>query len=146
MSPIGSNHSGHVNRINTLLNQQLSGRAIVSVQNPVHLSDFSEPEPDISILKLRDDFYTSHHPKPEDIVLVIEVAGTSITYEKEVKLPIYALAGIPEFWIIDLDNLQINIFQIPRHGSYTRRETFFKEDAIYLAAFDIKILVSDIFL
>jgi Uma2 family endonuclease len=102
MSPIGAPHGGAVNRIANLLTVQARGRAIVATQNPVRLSTVSEPEPDIALLKLRDDFYAAQHPGPEDVLLLIEVAETSLRYDRDRKLPLYALAGIPEVWLVDL--------------------------------------------
>src|SRR3982751_4315477 len=89
MSPIGSRHAGCVDRLNALLNR--SGQnVIVRVQSPIRIDDFSEPEPDIALLKPRADFYSNSHPTPADVLLIIEVAETSVEYDRGVKLPLYA--------------------------------------------------------
>src|SRR5438105_9315212 len=80
MCPIGNRHAGCVNRLGTLLNRKAADFAIVAVQNPVRLNDFSEPEPDIALLKPRADFYSNAHPTPADVLLIIEVAETSVDY------------------------------------------------------------------
>ncbi len=98
MSPIGSTHGGTVNRSSKLLHRELDDIAIVSVQNPVHIDDFSEPQPDLALLKPRKDFYSNSHPTPEDVLVVIEVADASVYYDRNVKPPLYARAGIPEAW------------------------------------------------
>src|SRR5438309_8182250 len=86
MSPIGSTHGGTVKRSSTFLNRKLGDAVIVSVQDPVRLNGFSEPQPDIALLKPRKDFYSNSHPTPEDVLLVIEVADTSLQYDRAVKL------------------------------------------------------------
>lgn len=118
MSPIGSRHAACVNRLNTLLTRHMGDTAIISVQNPVRLNDYSEPEPDIAVLKPRDDFYIAAHPGVEDIVLVIEVAETSLEYDREVKLPRYAQAGIPEVWLLDLQHHLVAVYTQPTNAMY----------------------------
>lgn len=85
MSPIGSTHGGTVNRSSKLLHRKLDDIAIISVQNPVHIDDFSEPQPDLALLKPRKDFYSRSHPTPADVLVVIEVADTSVEYDRNVK-------------------------------------------------------------
>src|ERR1051326_964297 len=88
MNPIGKNHSGNVNRLNNLFNKKLPD-IIVSVQNPVQLNNNSEPQPDITLLKFRNDYYTNSHPKPDDVLLIIEVADSSLDYDRDEKMPQY---------------------------------------------------------
>src|ERR671938_544657 len=102
MSPIGSRHAACVNRLNTLLGRHLRQTAIVSVQNPIRLDAYSEPEPDVALLRPRADYYESGHPTPADALLIVEVADTSADYDRIIKLPLYAKAGIPEAWLVDL--------------------------------------------
>jgi Uma2 family endonuclease len=90
MSPIGSRHAGCVMRSSTVLNRRFGHLAIVSVQNPIRLDDFSEPQPDLALLKPRKDFYSTSHPTAADVLVVIEVADTSADYDRNVKLPLYA--------------------------------------------------------
>jgi Uma2 family endonuclease len=124
MSPIGSRHVACVNRLNTFLNMHVAGQAIVSVQNPIRLSDYSEPEPDIAVLHARSDYYAASLPTPEDIILVAEVADTSLEYDRDEKLPRYAEAMIPEVWVIDLSHDTIERYVRPIHGRFAEAVTY----------------------
>ncbi len=116
--PVGSAHVGVVNRLNRLLVQALGDRAIVSVQNPVRLSAFSEPEPDIALLRPRDDFYSGAHPGPTNVLLIIEVSDSSLDYDRDVKLPLYARHEIPVVWLIDIQRKQLLDFRTPAREGY----------------------------
>jgi Uma2 family endonuclease len=120
MSPIGSTHGGTVKRSSAFLNRKLGNNVIVSVQDPIHLNDFSEPQPDLALLKPRKDFYSKSHPRPEDVLVVIEVADTSLDYDRNVKLPLYARAGIPEAWLMVLSKDVIEVHSQPRNGKYQK--------------------------
>lgn len=118
MSPIGKRHASCVDRINRLLNRLAGQAAIVRVQNPVRLSDFSEPQPDVALLRPREDFYAAGHPRPDDVLLVVEVADTSVDYDRGVKVSLHARSGIPEFWLVDLTEDRIEIYASPSGGEY----------------------------
>ncbi len=118
MSPIGKRHIACVNFLLDRLKDLLGKKVIVSVQNPIVLSDQSEPQPDISLLKRRDDFYRSATATGDDTLLVIEVADTSSRYDRELKLPGYAAAGIKEAWLVDLENDRVEIFSDPSPKGY----------------------------
>jgi Uma2 family endonuclease len=118
MFAIGPRHSATVIRLIELLIAQLKGIAMVSVQNPVELSQYSEPEPDITLLKRRADYYAESHPSPSDVLAVVEVADTSLQKDRSLKLPAYARAEIPEVWLIDLQNDRIEIHSQPGSGIY----------------------------
>jgi Uma2 family endonuclease len=122
MSPIGSYHIGTVIELSHLLVQAVGGRARVSVQNPVHLDEFSEPEPDFALLKLRADFYRDAHPGPADVLLLIEVADTSLNYDRAVKRALYARHAIPELWIVDLTAGEVEVCRQPRSDAYAKVE------------------------
>lgn len=118
-TPIGTKHSACVNRINSLINENIHRRAIVSVQNPFLLeTEESEPEPDITLLKYKDNFYSDELPEAEDVFLIIEVADTSVKYDREVKLPLYARANIQEVWLINLPENCIEVYTSPVSGGY----------------------------
>jgi len=142
MSPIGSNHAGIVNKLGSLLNELFKNIAVIGVQNPVRMDYKNEPEPDISVLKYRSDFYTSAHPEPADVLAIIEVAGSSISFDKEVKAPLYALHSIPEYWIIDLENNRIEVHSKPNEGIYSEAQLFLPGDEVSLL--DKKLLVNDV--
>jgi Uma2 family endonuclease len=120
MSPIGSTHGGTVKRSSTLLNRKLGDAVIVSVQDPIRLNDFSEPQPDIALLKPRKDFYSKSHPTPDDVLVVIEVADTSLAYDRNVKLPLYARVEIPEVWLMVLQKDVIEVHSQPKNGKYQK--------------------------
>jgi Uma2 family endonuclease len=120
MSPIGSRHIGCVNRLNTILNRTAGQLAIISVQNPILLDDYSEPEPDIALLKHRPDFYSQSLATVEDVLLIIEVADTSVEYDRNVKLPLYAKAGIPETWLANLPEDRVEAHSQPINGIYEK--------------------------
>ena len=129
MAPIDSRHAGCVSRLNSLLSRQVGGTALVNVQNPVRLSDFSEPQPDVALLIPRDDFYSNNHPKSNDVLLIIEVSDASLEYDRDVKVSLYAIALIQEVWLVNLIKDMVEIYQDPRNGIYrevhyaTRGET-----------------------
>jgi Uma2 family endonuclease len=118
MSPIGSRHVGCVNRLNAVLSQRAGSLAIVSVRNPIHIDEYTEPEPDIALLRQRSDFYSNSLAVPEDVLLIIEVADTSLEYDRTVKLATYARAGIPEVWIVDLEGEGIEAWSEPVNRVY----------------------------
>ena len=118
MSPIGSRHAACVNRLNALLTHQAGHQAIVSIQNPIRLGDYSEPEPDIAVLKPHSDYYVQAHPTVDDILLVIGVAETSLEYDREIKIPRYAEAGIAEVWLLDLQHQVIMVYTQPQNTTY----------------------------
>jgi Uma2 family endonuclease len=118
MSPIGSEHSGTVNALNRTLVRAVGDRAVVAVQNPVQLDDLSEPEPDFALLKPRDDDYRRATPRPHEVLLIIEVADTSLAYDRAVKRSLYARHGIPEFWIVNLAAKQVEVCRSPTGEQY----------------------------
>ena len=130
MAPIGSYHHGTVNQLTHSLVRAVGERAIVSVQGPVHLDDFSEPEPDFALLKPRPDFYRDAHAQPEDVLLLIEVADTSLTYDRTVKRLLYARHAIPEFWIVDLTAAEVEICRDPRTDGYASVRRVGRADAL----------------
>jgi Uma2 family endonuclease len=118
MSPIGSPHAACVNYLSMLLNRLFGDSFIVAIKNPIRLDDFSEPQPDVALLRRRDDFYRSAHPTPTDVLLVVEVADTTVETDRKVKLPLYARAGIPEAWIVNIPDEQIEIYSDPSGDAY----------------------------
>lgn len=123
MSPIGSRHAGCVMRIYRFFQNRLGDEAIVWVQNPVRVSDLSEPQPDVALLRPRADDYTTANPTPADVLLAIEVADSTVAWDRDVKLPLYATAGIVEAWLVDLPAGVVEAWSEPAVGGYgqTRR-------------------------
>ncbi|ACB49703.1 unknown [Crocosphaera subtropica ATCC 51142] len=122
MSPIGRKHAATVNRLNQLLCQKFYNKVIVSVQNSIRLDNYSEPQPDIVLLKPRSDFYESKIPEPEDIYLLIEVADSTIKYDQDVKLPLYAESKISEVWIVNLNNKTLEVYRQPQNKTYVEQK------------------------
>ncbi|PDW05020.1 Uma2 family endonuclease [Candidatus Viridilinea mediisalina] len=120
MSPIGPLHVSIINKLNKILMNQVGDNGIISIQNPIQLSDYSEPQPDITILSPREDFYTSALPTPDDVLLIIEIADSSIDYDRDEKLPRYARAQISEVWIVDVHKSVIEQYTQPLQGEYTQ--------------------------
>ena len=118
MLPIGPFHAGSVKRLNRLFNRLAAGRWLVSAQDPLHLDEYSEPQPDLMLLKPVADDYTSRHPGPEDVFLLIEVADTTLAYDREQKLPRYGRAGIPEVWILNLVDKTGEVYREPHFSGY----------------------------
>ena len=118
MSPIGVLHAALVARIASYFSQKLGAAAVVWCQNPLRLDDVSEPQPDIAIIRPRADFYTTGHPGPADVLLVIEVSDTSLAYDLGTKVPLYARHGIPEVWVIDAATRQTQVFRQPVGSRY----------------------------
>lgn len=118
MASIGTRHAATVKRLNRLVTQAVGTQAIVSVQDPLRLSRRSEVQPDLALLKPRDDFYAGEAPAGADALLVIEVADTTSRYDRRIKAPLYARHGVPELWIIDLDAGCVRILRAPQDGEY----------------------------
>lgn len=111
--PPDPQHAGRVDRLTRILSRALGDAFIVSVQNPAALDNFSQPMPDLKVLKFRPDFYVASHPGPRDILLAIEVSDTTMEYDVNVKAPLYADAGIPEYWIVDITNDRLLVHTHP---------------------------------
>jgi Uma2 family endonuclease len=118
MAPIGSEHIASTNALNRLLVLAVGDRGIVSVGNPVRLDRHSEPQPDFAVLKPRDD-YRKTLPRPEDTMLAVEVANTSLEYDRKVKLALYARGGISEVWIVNLEAEEVEVHRSPAADNYT---------------------------
>jgi len=117
MAPIGSQHAGMVAYLIDLLTHQLAKKAIINVQNPIILGTQSEPQPDLLILKPRKDFYRQAHPKPDDVFLLIEISDTTLQYDREIKIPLYATYNIPEIWLVNIKEQRLEIYRTPQPGS-----------------------------
>jgi Uma2 family endonuclease len=146
MPPIGAPHAGKTNRLTRLLVQAVGERAILSTQNPIVLGLRSAPQPDLVLLRHRDDWYETEHPGPQDCLLLIEVADTSLTHDRKRKLPLYARFGIPEVWIIDLRGRRLDSYQAPDAGRYTRQVRITDLSRVGIAAFpDLSLDLSGLF-
>lgn len=143
MSPIGTLHAAIVNRYAALLIAQAGQTAIVSIQNPVQLNIMSEPQPDLALLRYRQDFYSEATPQATDVLLIIEVSDSTLAYDRLEKLPRYALAGIPEVWITDVDGKVIERHTDPQNNQYATKQTFKRGQNIPVQALPAIVLSVD---
>ncbi len=130
MTPIGSRHNACVDRANRALVIGVGDGAIVRVQGSVRLDLYHEPEPDLVLLRPRADFYASHLPGPDDILLIVEIAESSIEYDRDVKARIYAELGIQEYWLADLNANLVSRYSAPTGGSFRRVEQYHRGQSI----------------
>ena len=145
MPPIGDWHASRVKRLNNFMLPSLQGRAIVSVQDPTRLDETSEPEPDVMLLRWRDDFYESGHPGPADVLLLVEVSDTTVDYDRGVKLAAYAAAGIPEVWIVNRPGRRIESYSDPAGDEYATVQYYGAGEKISPRAFlDVVLQVDQI--
>ena len=145
MVPIGAPHAGVIIRLNHLLSRVVGDRAMISPQNPVRLSDSSEPLPDVMLLRPRPDFYTSAHPRPGDVLLLVEVSDSSVDYDRSVKVPLYARHGVPEVWLVDLRQGLVEICRNPAPEGYREVRVARRGDRFTLSTLsDVALSVDDI--
>jgi Uma2 family endonuclease len=143
MSPIGSLHAACVDFLVVLLAGLAQHRFIVRGQNPIRLDDFSEPQPDVALLRWRDDFYRHAHPKPADVLLVIEVADSTVESDRRYKIPLYAKAGIKEAWLVNLPEEKIELYAEPANGAYQITREFKRgEEAQAHSLADLRVNVA----
>lgn len=140
MIPIGPFHSGVVNHLADFFSTNHHGRWLVTNQNPVRLNRHSEPQPDIVLVRRDPDFYTGRHPLPEDVLLLVEVAESSLDYDRREKLAAYGKAGIEEYWIVNLPDRCVEIHREPHFTGYASVTILKPGDTASPAAFpDVKI-------
>ena len=145
MAPIGIPHATGVRRMERVLHQALGDAAAISVQNPVRLDDHSEPEPDIAILRFREDDYATAHPGPADILVVMEVSDSTLDFDREVKSKRYAAAGIPEMWVMNLPGDCLDRLDQPGPAGYARHTVFRRGEKISPAALpDLELAIADL--
>ena len=123
MVPIGSAHAGKTNRLNRLFARVAAeGLALVSVQGPLRLDAYNEPEPDLMLLEPREDDYQGRHPGAADVLLLVEISESSLVHDRGTKLPLYAKFGVPEVWIVDLRGAAIEVYRKPAGDAYALSE------------------------
>jgi Uma2 family endonuclease len=118
MAAKGTAHSAAVTRIDRLFRNRLGDRVLLRLQDPVRLNDFSEPEPDVAVVHPNTLFYEDHHPIPSEVFLLIEVADTTLKFDREVKAPAYARSGIAEYWVLDVNGRKLHVYRAPGADGY----------------------------
>jgi Uma2 family endonuclease len=137
-------HSACTTRINYWLLNRLDDQAEIRVHNPVDLDEFTEPEPDLILAKLDEDEYVDHHPLPSELFLIIEIADLSLEYDREVKTTLYAKAGVLQYCLVNLTNLQIEDHRNPIAGGYSQKQIYAGDQSFNLVAFpDVEIKAAD---
>jgi Uma2 family endonuclease len=145
MSPIGDRHAGRTIVLNRTFTLRLGQRAYVSVQNPVRLSERSEPQPDLVIMRASSATHAVRAPRPEDVLLLIEIADTTVFYDRELKVPLYAAAGIPETWLLDLPADRLRVYRGPEGREYRSVQILARGSTVAPMAFpDIEIAIDEI--
>jgi Uma2 family endonuclease len=133
MSPIGLAHANCVRRLTNTLAARLGERGLLDVQNPLRLGDHSEPQPDLMLLRPRDDEYESALPEAGDVLLVIEVSDRTLAFDREVKLPLYAQHGLPEVWLVDLVSSTVEVHRDPAGQTYRERRIALRGERLAVA-------------
>ncbi len=145
MTPISTRHAGAVNALTTIFAGPLGKRAVVAVQNPVRLDDFNEPRPDLCVLRAREDCYRTAHPRADDVLLLVEVAHTSLRYDQSIKAPLYGRYGVPETWIVDVEQRIVHVFRDPASDGYRSHQQYGADESLVLDGFpDLVIEIGEI--
>jgi Uma2 family endonuclease len=143
MAPIGDRHATAVDRTNDLFVPLFRDVALTRVQNPIRLGEHHEPQPDFALVRRRPGLYASGHPAPEDIFLIVEVADTSVDYDRQVKVPLYARGGVPETWLVDLPQAILWVYREPTPDGYRSIRMLRRGDRVAPAAFPDRELAVD---
>ncbi|MCF6251847.1 MAG: Uma2 family endonuclease [Methylococcaceae bacterium] len=133
MAPIGSHHASHLKRLNKLFSGLIHKSVIIAVQDPLQLSDLSEPGPDFMLLRSSSDFYYEQHPNASDVFLLIEIADNSLKFDQNQKLRLYALHNIPEYWLLNVNDACLEVYRQPHDGLYAEKTTLRSGDKITLS-------------
>ena len=143
-SPIGSRHAFTVDRLTKLLVIKLNDQAVVRIQNPLTMESHSEPEPDLAIVHGPMEAYFDGHPTPKDVHFLIEVSDATLKADREIKLPVYAEAEIPEVWIVNLNEVEIEVYHTPQGNKYKQMTRYQAGEMIPVTGFDVAFSVDEI--
>lgn len=135
MSPKGIKHSSSTDRANRCFTRLLGDRALIRIQNPIHLDDHSEPEPDLVLAKPAEDFYDFHHPAPDEALMVLEVADSSLPFDREEQSLLYAQAGVRQYCLLNLRDRELEDYRNPGPNGYRSKQTYTAEQSFNLDAF-----------
>ena len=149
MTPIGPTHASIVDDLTELLVSRLIGKAKVRIQNPIRLDRHTEPQPDLVVARLRPrtgGHYTDRHPEGDEVLLVIEVADSSLRYDREAKLPLYAKAGIPEAWLVDVTARTLTVYTSPTDEGYAAEQTLRRgQEVVSSSVADLRLSLDKLF-
>jgi len=127
---IGSKHASVVRKLEKYLERNFGDFVMISGQNPIHIDEYNEPEPDIALLTPRDDFYAERHPETHEVLLVIEVSDSTLEFDRETKKTLYAEAGIKEFWLVNLKQETVETYSDPANGAYYQMRIFGRDETV----------------
>lgn len=130
MPPIGPEHSANTSNLVYCIAKRLPEKARLRVSEPVGIRDHSEPQPDLAVVKAKADHYKSAHPTPKDVLLVIEVADSSTDFDNKVKAKLYGKAGIPEYWIVEIEEACVRVFTDPSKQGYRTIKEYHRGDKV----------------
>jgi len=143
MSPIGRRHKASMDRVNDIFAPALKGVAIVRVQSSIVLDDYVEPEPDVVLLRFREDFYADSDETPDDILLVVEIADSSEAYDRQTKAQLYARHRIPELWVASLNRKEVFVYRDPTPDGYATTRVARRGETISPLAFPNLVVAVD---
>jgi Uma2 family endonuclease len=145
MSPVGPLHAATTDRTGDRLAAQTAGRALVRRQNPLDLGEWDAPEPDLAVVRPRADYYAEGHPTAADVLLLVEVADSSLTHDQYTKAAIYAAAGITEVWVVNVPQRVLEVYRAPGLPGYQERQTHQSGERVAPLAFpDLQLAVADL--
>lgn len=143
MSPMGVRHASVMRRTRTLLYSLLGGVGFIDEQYPIAFDEHSEPEPDIMVIRHRDDYYEDEHPTSDDVLLIVEVSGTSLSFDTKTKLELYARNNVAEYWVIDIQSDRFLVHTEPKDSAYAEVKVLSRGDSFESAALKKQIAVND---
>lgn len=146
LAPIGNRHAACLRRLLRILRQDLGPDVLLDVQNPVRLAtQGSQPQPDLALLRQREDGYLEQPPSEDNILLLIEISDSSFAYDRDVKIPLYAQAGVPEVWLVDLQSSAVSIYRRPSFQGYKEVQRLKRDEALTCEALpDLRLPVASI--
>jgi Uma2 family endonuclease len=145
MTAIGNPHASGVRRLDDLLSTALGRQVLVDTQNPLLLGQWSEPQPDLTVLPRRDDYYLSATPTASEAILVVEIADSSVAYDRKVKGPLYARHEVREYWLLDLPAKVLEVYRRSGPDGYREVRRLHRGDTVSLEAFpEVVFSVSDL--
>ncbi|HEX8844656.1 MAG TPA: Uma2 family endonuclease [Pyrinomonadaceae bacterium] len=138
-------HAACVTYLSMLFHRLFDRKFIVSSQDPIRLDDYSEPQPDVALLRWRDNYYRDGHPTPADVLLIIEVADSTVESDRSYKMPLYAKAGIPEAWLVNLPDERIELYAEPVSGTYQTTRNFIRGEEVQAHTIaDLRVAVAEV--
>lgn len=145
MSPQGTPHSSAIRRTRRLLEKVLGEQVFVQTQLPIQLNNYSEPEPDVAVVRPDPRDYIDQHPMASDVYLIVEVADSTLRKEREIKAKEYAQSGIKDYWLLDVENRQIYIFREPTLEGYQQQIILLENETVTPQRFpDVRVQVEDL--